>query len=367
MSSSRSARAAICDRVAAPLRVAQIDVAAPDDDEIMVRTKSCAVCHSDIAFVEGKWGPISPTVFGHEIAGVVEEVGRTTRPTVRPGDHVLVSLIRSCGTCRACRAGNPVLCESTFALDRRSPLSSAGDGTIGHGLRCGGFAERVTVHASQVVPIPADVPFAAAAVVACAGITGIGAVLNTADLPSGQHVAVIGTGGVGINTVQGAALRSPASLIAVDVSDEKLSVAQTFGASHAVRASDPDTVAAVRDLTEGRGADYVFVTVGASQAVTQALEMTARGGTVVLVGMPATGATIAIEPANVANDEIRVLGSKMGSSDPHRDIPRILRWYREGKLQLDELVSRTFPLEQINEAFDAARRAETVRVAIEFG
>lgn len=360
----RRIQAAVARGIETPLQVESVDLAGAGEKELVVRTRACAICHSDIAFTEGKWGEFPATVFGHEIAGVVEEVGRGAAFAV--GDSVLVSLIRSCGVCPYCRSDQAVLCEAEFALDRCSPLTSTDQEPIGHGLRCAGFAEYVTVHASQVVKIPASVPFAAASVVACAGVTGMGAVLNTAALPETRNVAVIGAGGVGINSIQAAALRAPRSLIAVDVSETKLDLASRFGATHTALASD-DPAGLVRGATEGRGADYVFVTVGAPAAVRQALSMTARGGTIVLVGMPATGALVEIEPSTVAADEIRILGSKMGSTHLARDVPRIFEWHEQGRIRLADLVSETYALADINEAFEAANRPETIRVAIEFG
>lgn len=190
---SRRIRAAVCHQTETPLRVEEVDLAGPSKGEVLVRTRACAICHSDISFVEGKWGPFPPTVFGHEVAGTVEATGAGC--ALNAGDRVLVSLLRSCGSCPSCVAGRPVLCETEFDLDRQSPLTSQRRTPIGHGLRCAGFAEYVTVHASQAVKIPDDVSFPAASVVACAGITGIGAVMNTAALPDGKHVVVIGAGG----------------------------------------------------------------------------------------------------------------------------------------------------------------------------
>ena len=323
------------------------------------------MCHSDIAFAEGAWGTFAPTVFGHEIAGVVEEVGPGAE--LRSGDRVLVSLIRSCGRCHACRDGRTVHCETQFALDHKSPLRSGARGEIGQGLRCAGFADHVTVHRSQVVSVPAEVSFASAAVVACAGVTGIGAVRNTAQLPMDRNVVVIGAGGVGLNAIQAAALCSPTSLVAFDTAAEKLSLARSFGAAEAHMATGAEANELIRERTHGRGAEFVFVTVGAPKAIEDAIRMTARGGTVVLVGMPATGAAVSIEAADLAADEIRVVGSKMGSTDLQRDVPTIFDDYQQGRIRLDELVSEKMPLDRINDAFAAAKKPATARVVLEVG
>jgi Zn-dependent alcohol dehydrogenase len=199
-------RAAVCREFGRPLAVEEVDLAAPGRGEVAVRVAACAVCHSDVLAIDGAWDGSLPAVFGHEAAGVVEEVGPGVGH-VRPGDHVVVTLVRYCGTCPACARGEPPLCEAGFPLDTRSPLAGRGDGApIRQGLRTGAFAERVVVDASQAVPIPREVPLESASLLACGVITGLGAVLNVAAIRPGSRVVTIGTGGVGLNCVQGAAL-----------------------------------------------------------------------------------------------------------------------------------------------------------------
>jgi S-(hydroxymethyl)glutathione dehydrogenase / alcohol dehydrogenase len=277
----------------------------------------------------------------------------------------VVTLIRSCGHCGSCAQGTPVTCETTFPRDAQSPLRRANGETLTHGLRTAAFAESVVVDASQVVVIPPAVPLDAASLLACGVITGFGAVTNTAALRAGATAAVIGAGGVGLNSVQGAAISGARMVIALDLVEAKLEAARRFGATHAVNAGAPDAVEQVRRLT-GRGADYVFVTVGAMAAIPQALAMAARSGTIVLVGMPASGVTVAVDPGDIAHNNLRVLGSKMGGAHIQADIPRLVTLYREGRLKLDELISGRYPLAQINEAVASARSGAALRNVIVF-
>jgi Zn-dependent alcohol dehydrogenase len=225
-------------------------------------------------------------------------------------------------------------------------------------LKTSAFAERVTVHVSQVVPIPDDLPLASASLLACGVLTGVGAVLNTAQVETGSTVGVLGVGGVGLNCVQGAVLAGASLIAAVDLLDHKLEAARTFGATHAFHADG--VAAAVDELTEGGGLDYVFVAAGAGSAVEQALTLIGTAGTVVLVGLP-VGARVQIEPEAMAERGQRVLGSKMGSARPQLDIPALVELYRHGRLKLDELVSGRYALADVNEAIASADRGEALR------
>ncbi len=358
-------KAAVCREFGKPLVIEDIEIAPPQAGEIRVKLAVCAICHSDIFYAEGAWGGKLPSVYGHEASGVVEQVGAGVS-NVKPGDHVVVTLIRACGHCHFCAMGVPVACETSFPLDEHSPLSSADGSAIVHGLRTGAFAEYVVVDASQAVAIPKDLPLDSASLLACGVITGLGAVVNTARVPAGASVVVIGTGGVGLNSVQGAALSGATTIIAVDLSDDKLAAAKSFGATHGVNPTKEDTGAAVRALTGGRGADYVFVTVGAKPAFDQAFDLTGRLGTVVLVGMPAMGVTSEIDPTTIADQSQRILGSKMGSARIQIDIPNLVSLYQQGRLKLDELISGRYPLEQINEAIASVNRGEALRNVIIF-
>jgi S-(hydroxymethyl)glutathione dehydrogenase/alcohol dehydrogenase len=358
-------KAAVCHEFGKPLVVEDVVLDPPSEGEIRVRLAACAICHSDISFMEGAWGGALPAVYGHEAAGVVAEAGPGVRG-VAPGDHVVVTLIRSCGRCFFCSQGEPALCETSFPLDGTGPLRFEDGRRIVQGLRTGAFAEHVVVHASQVVPIAGDVPLDAAALLACGVVTGVGAVVNTARVRAGSSVVVVGAGGVGLNSVQGAVLSGASQIIAIDVSDEKLEAASAFGATHALNPTTEDARESVLRLTGGRGADYVVVTVGARTPVEEGLGLIRRAGTLVVVGMPATGVMAEFEPGELANDGQRILGSKMGSARLEIDVPWLVDLYRQGRLKLDELISGRYALEEINEAVASVVRGEAIRNVIVF-
>ncbi len=359
-------KAAGCRAFGSPLVIEQVDLAPPRAGEIRVKLAACAICHSDITYAAGGWGGTLPAVYGHEASGVVEEVGAGVSH-VRVGDHVVVTLIRSCGHCIECARGSQVLCETVFPLDERSPLTAHVSGeTLVHGLRTGAFAEQVVVEASQAVAIPKDVPLDAASLIACGVLTGLGAVTNTAGARAGECVVVIGTGGVGLNSVQGARLVGASPIIALDLSAEKRAAALAFGATHAFDPRDGDVAARIKEINGGRLADWVFVTVGAKAAFDQANGLMKRGGGVVVVGMPANGVMGSYDPGWLASDGQKIIGSKMGSARIRIDIPRIVDLYRQGRLKLDELITGRYPLEEINEAIASVARGEALRNVIVF-
>ena len=358
-------KAAVCRAFQQPLTIEHLDLAAPRAGEVRVRIAACAICHSDLLAMDGAWGGDLPAVFGHEAAGVVEEVGAGVAP-VRPGDHVVATLLRSCGQCHFCVQGEAQHCETQLPLDLRSPLTARDGSTIRQGLRTGAFAEQVVVDASQVAVIPDEMPLDSASLLACGVITGLGAVLNTAAVRPGSNVATIGTGGVGLNCVQGAALSSARVNVAIDVSASKLAAARLFGASHTVNSREESARDVVRALTAGRGADYVFVAAGSAAAIEQGVTLLRRGGTLVVVGMPADGVKVRLEAVDIADRAYRILGSKMGSARLRVDIPLLAGWYLQGRLKLDELISGRYALEQINEAIESARSGAALRNVITF-
>jgi S-(hydroxymethyl)glutathione dehydrogenase / alcohol dehydrogenase len=359
-------KAAICREFGKPLTIEEVDLAPPGPGEVRVKLAACAICHSDITFADGGWGGTLPAVYGHEAAGLVTEVGAGVSHLL-VGDHAVVTLIRSCGQCVACSAGRQVLCETTFPLDKKSPLTLRATGeSLVHGLRTAAFAEEVVVHASQAVAIPNDVPLDAAALLACGVLTGAGAVLNTAGVRAGESVVVIGTGGVGLNAIQGAVIAGASPIIALDLSKAKRQAALEFGATTAFDPTDPGLADMIRAVNGGRLADYVFVTVGAKAAFDQAGGLIGKGGSVVLVGMPPSGVTAGYDPGWFAADEQRIIGSKMGSGRVRIDIPRLVRHYQQGRLKLDELITQRYPLEEINEAIGAVKRGEALRNVIVF-
>ncbi|TMD90051.1 MAG: Zn-dependent alcohol dehydrogenase [Chloroflexi bacterium] len=358
-------RAAVCHRFGHPLVIEEVELAKPASGEVSVRVDACGVCHSDISFIEGAWGGDLPAVYGHEVAGVVTDVGPDV-DSLRSGDHVVVTLVRSCGRCFYCMRGEPTQCVGAFAIDESGPLRLARGGRLKQAMHVGGFAESVTVHSSQVVPIPAGVPPESGCLLACAVATGVGAVRNTAQVAPGASVVVIGAGGVGLNSVQGAALAGARPVIAVDVSESRLEAARLFGATNVVNPKRTDAATAIREATEGRGADYTFISAGSPAAIELGLTTSRRGGTVVIVGITGTGVTVPVDPGELADSARRVLGCKMGAIRPQVDIPALVEAYRAGQLKLDELVTARFPLARINEAIDTARRGEGLRTVITF-
>lgn len=352
-------RAAVCREFGQPFRIEDLDLAPPGRGEVRCAVRAVAICHSDITFADGGWGGSLPAVYGHEAAGEVLEVGPVVNG-LAPGDRVVITMLRHCGTCPCCRRGLQGVCESHFPLDGASPIL-AHDGTqITQGLRTGAFAEEVVVEASQLVRIDDEVPFEIASLMACGVITGWGAVANTAQMPEGSDVVVIGAGGVGLNAIQAARLGRARRVIAVDLVDDRLDAALAFGATHTINGRDEDAVERVAQITATRGVDFAFVTVGAPQAFDQSYAMLARGGSSVLVGVAALGAMSTFDPVGFTSAANRILGSKL-AADIHRDIPALLALWREGRLKLDELISTRFPFERINEAMDASRRGEGLR------
>jgi S-(hydroxymethyl)glutathione dehydrogenase / alcohol dehydrogenase len=352
-------RAAVCHRFGEPLVLEEVSLDDPRDGEVRVRLEACAICHSDVAYADGAWGGSVPTVLGHEACGLVAETGPAVA-ALRTGQRVVVSLVRHCGACSRCRAGEPALCAAAFDLDVRSPIALAGGGRVEQGLRCGAFADEVVVHASQAVPVPRHLPAASLCVLGCAVLTGVGAAERAGSVGPGDTVVVIGAGGVGLNAIQGAVIAGADRVIAIDVADDKLTAARTFGATAAVnaRSEDPGPVVGT--------ADVVIATAGSARTVEQGLALLRRGGTLVVVGMPASGEEARFDPTQLAQDGIRIVGTKMGSARPADDIPRLVALYEDGRLMLDELVTATYPLERINEAADAMRRGEAIRNVIVF-
>lgn len=357
-------RAAVCREFGAPLSIETVTLAAPGPGEVRVRIAAVAICHSDLSYVDGEWAADLPAVWGHEAAGTIAEVGEGVGFEV--GTPVVVTLIRSCGECIRCQRGAEVACRTQFLLDGRTPLTDHDGSPIVHGMRTGAFAEEVVVHASQIVPLTDDVPLDAASLLACGVITGVGAVLNTAQVEPMSTVVVLGCGGVGLNVVQGAAIADAAAIVAVDLHATKRDLAIHLGATHAADPVDDDLVGMVAELTDGAMADYVFVATGAASALAGADELVGTMGAVVIVGMPATGIGGRFDPGQLAGRNQRILGSKMGTTVIARDIPRLIQRYQDGELVLDGLISRRFALDQINEAMDEVRAGSALRNVIVF-
>ena len=316
--------------------------------------------------IRGEWGGEPPLVAGHEASGIAVEVGPGVA-LVKPGERVVVSLLRSCGRCRSCATGYPYHCQGDFALNSEHRLTDRSGDPVGMGLRTAAFAEETVVDQSQLVPIPDDLPMDLAALLACGVITGFGAVVRTAKVPSDSSVVVLGCGGVGLNAIQGAVAAGAYPIIAVDLLDAKLESAREFGATHAIRADRDDAVDAVKEITGGSGADFAIITVGSASAVEQGFNMIGARGTEVLVGMPEAGANVSLPAGTLAVSEKRIIGSCMGSTRLSYDIPKHVDAYREKRLKLDELITERYPLEEINAAIESMEKGEALRNVITFG
>jgi Zn-dependent alcohol dehydrogenase len=359
-------KAAVCYEFNMPLVIEELAMRPAHPDEVKVKVAATAICHSDIHDLRGDFGGAPPFVGGHETAGHVAEVGADVT-SVRPGDPVIVSLLESCGRCFYCMTGRPYFCETKVTYDVKGTLTNRKGEEVIQKARVGGFAEYVLVHESQLVKIDADFPMDLASLLACGVTTGFGAVVNRAKVPPLSGVVVIGTGGVGLNSVQGALVCGANPIIAVDILDSKLVRAKEFGATHGVNATESDPVAAVKELTGGRGADYVFVTVGSAAALQQAFAMLCRGGTAVMVGLPpATDALASFPAAEFAINEKTVTGGYMGSICLRVDIPALIALYRAGRYKLDELIAGRYPFEKINEALESSAAGEALRNVIIF-
>ncbi|MBN1321819.1 MAG: Zn-dependent alcohol dehydrogenase [Thermoleophilia bacterium] len=358
-------KAAVCYEFGKPLVIEDIEIRPPAPGEVKIKNVATAVCHSDIHLVRGTLPFPPPMVGGHETAGYVEEIGEGVTG-LEIGDPVCVSLLISCGECRMCSTGHPNLCEYPWERGAVSPYKNQKGEPVDQAFLTGTFAEYTVVHKSQLVKLPPDMPLDRASLLACGVATGFGAVVWRAKVELGASVAVVGVGGVGVNSIQGASLVSAYPIIAVDINDQKLEAAKQFGATHTVNSAKVDPIEAVRELTGGRGADYVFVTVGSPQALEQSVPMAAALGSAVWVGIPNIKDTVTFSPFPVFREERSIIGCWMGHTNLKNDIPKLITLYKEGKLKLDELITKHYKLEDINEAMETVERGEALRNIIMF-
>ena len=358
-------KAAVCYELGKPLVVEDINIDPPQEGEVKVKMAATAICHSDIHAIRGELGGKTPFVPGHESSGYIDEVGKGVT-SVKIGDPVVVSLLVSCGKCLYCRTGRTHMCNASFPLDKETRFHNKKGEALAQSFRIGTFAEYVVVHESQVVKVPGDMPLDRAALLACGVITGFGAVVNRAKVEPMSACVIMGVGGVGLNSIQGAAISGAYPVIAVDVLDEKLAAAKKFGATHTVNSKKVDAIKTVKELTGGRGADYVFVTVGSNAAITQGFGMSGPRGMTVIVGLPKFNDKLDISPFAFIKEERVLTGSFMGTTQLHTEIPKLIELYKIGTLKLDELITARYPLEKINEAIESVERGEALRNVIVF-
>jgi S-(hydroxymethyl)glutathione dehydrogenase / alcohol dehydrogenase len=359
-------KAAILREINQPLTIEEVEIDEPGPREVLVRTVASGVCHSDLHCVRGALATRTPAILGHEPAGMVEAVGSEVT-AVKPGDHVIACTSIYCGDCAQCLSGRPHLCVNRAACRRprgaRPRLSQ--DGTpIDQFADLAAFADKMLVHERAVIKIGNDVPLDRAALLGCAVTTGVGAALNTAEVRPGSSVAVFGTGGVGTSIIQGARIAGARQIIAVDLLDSKLETAQHFGATHTVNGSKVDPVKEIKSLSDG-GVDYSFEAIGNSKVLEQCFYCLAPRGICTLVGAIPTGQKIELIAGHFYIEK-QIRGCFMGSNRFQIDMPRYLELYRQGRLNLDDMVTRHGGLEDVNEAFRAMEAGEVTRTVLTF-
>jgi alcohol dehydrogenase len=369
-------RAAVLDTMGAalpyaqsrPLKIEELDLQPPGPGEILVRIRAAGLCHSDLSVINGDRPRPMPMALGHEAAGVVEALGDGVTD-LRAGDHVVLVFVPSCGHCAPCAEGRPALCEPGAAANGAGKLLSGAmrlqraGAPIHHHLGCSAFATHATVSRRSAIRITPELPLPEAALFGCAVLTGVGAVVNTAQVRVGATVAVVGLGGVGLASVLGAVASGARQVIAVDLSDEKLALARSLGATHTVNAGSADAVETVRQASSG-GVDYAIEMAGAVRAFDLAYRITRRGGTTVTAGLPPPNATWPLAPVSLVAEERTIKGSYIGTCVPSRDLPRFIDLYRQGRLPVDRLMSGTLPLEDINRGFDLLHEGKAVRQVV---
>src|SRR3954466_11896093 len=371
-------RAAVLNRMGAPtpyaasrpLSITEVDLDPPGYGEVLIKIAAAGLCHSDLSVIDGNRPRPMPMVLGHEAAGVVQELGPGVND-LAVGDHVVMVFVPSCGHCVPCSEGRPVLCEPGAVANNAGTLLSGGrrihcDGAeVNHHVGCAAFAEYAIVSRRSLGKIDRDLPLDEAALFGCAVMTSVGAVINTARVQAGSSTAVIGLGGVGLSALLGAVAAGARSVLAVDLSDDKLGLARQLGATETFNAGAPDVVEAIRAATTG-GVEYAFEMAGSVRAMDLAYKITRRGGTTVTAGLPPPTHTFALPQVNLVAEERTVKGSYIGTCVPIRDLPRYIELYRGGKLPVDRLMSGRLKLDEINLGFDRLHEGKAVRQVVVF-
>lgn len=354
-----------------PLAIEELELEGPGPGEVLVQIASAGLCHSDLSVMNGSRPRVMPMVLGHEACGIVRETGPGVKG-LKADDHVVFSYVPVCGHCSPCATGRASLCEPGMQANVSGALLTGarrfkrhGGGELHHHLGVSGFSEFTVAAQESLIRIDPAFPLDKAALFGCAILTGVGSVVNTARVEAGAAVAVFGMGGVGLSAVMGARAAGASLIIAVDLSDEKLELARTCGATRTINARFYDPEASVKDLTGG-GVQYAFECTGHEAVGMQAFNATRRGGTTVFIGLPHPSRRMALSPLTVVGEERTIKGSYMGSAVPSRDVPRFMALYHAGLLPIDALVSTTLKLEDINAAFDVLDRGEAVRQIVKF-
>tara|TARA_R110000787_G_scaffold134433_4_gene246819 strand:- start:3764 stop:4855 length:1092 start_codon:yes stop_codon:yes gene_type:complete len=360
-------KAAVLREFKQPLTIENVSISKPKGREVLVRTAASGICHSDLHVIDGLLPMPTPTILGHEPAGIVEQVGPDVTE-FKPGDHVIGCPSAFCSHCDFCLEGRGYLCSGQAELNRgkdEEPRLSSGSGLIRQFANLSSFAEQMLIHANGLVKIRDDMPLDRAALIGCGVTTGLGAAINTARVAPGESVVVIGCGGVGLSIIQGCRIAGANRIIAVDTMPWKLELARKVGATDTVNGMETNAVEAVQELTSG-GVDYAFEAIGIKQTVEQAYAMARRGGTAVMVGVVPAGTKVEFPGLDIVLSQKRVIGSMMGSNRFRIDMPRYVEFYMSGRLKLDEMISERFKLDEINTAIQKLRDGKVARGVINF-
>ena len=353
----------VADARGAAVRLAEVSVPDPGPGEVLVRVQACGVCHTDLHYREGAINDDFPFLLGHEAAGIVERVGPEVGH-LSPGDFVILAWRAPCGDCRSCRRGRPWYCFAS--RNAAQPMTLADGRPLSPALGIGAFAELTLVAAGQAVKVPAAASAAAAGLIGCGIMAGLGAAVNTGGVSRGDSVAVFGCGGVGDAAIAGARLAGAHTIIGIDLDDRKLEWAREFGATHTINARATDPVAAVRELTGGHGVNVAIEAVGSPQTFEQAFYARDHAGTVVLVGVPSPDMTITLPLLEVFGRGGAVKSSWYGDCLPTRDFPMFIELYLQGRLDLDRFVSETIGIDEVEQAFHKMERGEVLRSVVVF-
>jgi S-(hydroxymethyl)glutathione dehydrogenase/alcohol dehydrogenase len=357
-------KALVLNAVGRGFELEDVEIAAPVGREVLVEVRASGLCHTDLLFATHNFVP-TPAILGHEVAGVVVAVGADATQ-LRVGDHVVGSLSQACGGCARCLSGRPFQCsrpESTLREPSDAPrLSRKGVGLF-QGFGLGGFAERALIHENQLAAVPRELPFAQAALLGCGVVTGAGSVLNTANVSAGDSVVIIGAGGVGLNAISGARIAGASRIVVIDIAEQRLSEARRFGATHTILSTTTKPVDTVRELLP-KGADHVFDFVGLKSVAQQGLDMLGVGGGLYLVGVATPDIELAVNIVSAIGGQKRVEGVNFGSTNFKRDIPMYAELYLQGRMNLDDLVSKRISLGEVNDGYAALKGGTLNRVVV---
>ena len=351
-----------------PIKIEEVDLDSPGAGEVLIQIKAASLCHSDLSVINGSRPRPLPMALGHEAAGVVIETGQGVT-NFQPGDKVICVFVPSCGQCIPCAEGRPALCEPGAQSNGAGTLLGGGmrihngEESIGHHVGVSAFSEYAVVAQNSLVKVERDLPFEKMALFGCAVITGVGAVVNTAEVTLGSKVAVIGLGGIGLSALLGAIAAGANEVIAIDINEKKLEQAKELGATATFNSNDPDVVEQVRAYTNG-GVDYAFETAGVVAAMEVAYGVTKRGGVTTTTGLPHPEHKFAFPYVTLTAEERTLKGSYVGSCVPKRDIPNYINLMEQGRLPVDRLLSNIISLEEINEGFDLLATGDASRIII---